>query len=286
MADRRLLVRSVFSLLLLAPLAASAQAAAADSPDIAPVKRALALEVSAAQDTQHPMRYRLQKSSPRFSSTKEIYETKDGGVAHLLETNGRSLSPADEQKEQARLETLLKDPSRQRHRKQSEDQDAARAIKVLGAFPSAFFFKFVGDGVGPSGKLEKFSFWPNPDFNPPDLETQVLTAMAGEIWVDADQEHIVRLEGRLQQDVDFGWGILGRLNKGGSILIQQAEVSSGRWRIVHFQLAMSGRVLFKTRSFDTEEQESQFEPLPVNLSYTQAIQMMRAGSDDAGKASR
>src|ERR1035441_6434685 len=89
MADRRLLVRSVFSLLLLAPLAASAQAAAADSPDIAPVKRALALEVSAAQDTQHPMRYRLQKSSPRFSSTKEIYETKDGGVARLLRSEER-----------------------------------------------------------------------------------------------------------------------------------------------------------------------------------------------------
>lgn len=286
MTLRTLFARSFFSLLLLAPLAASAQAPPGDPPDIARVKRALALEVSAAQDTRHPMRYRLRKSSPRFSSTKEIYETKDGGVARLLETNGRPLSQADEQKEQARLDTLLHDPNRQRHRKQSEDQDATRAIKVLSAFPSAFFFKFIGDDVGPSGKLEKFSFWPNPDFNPPDLETQVLTAMTGEIWVDADQEHIVRLEGRLQQDVDFGWGILGRLNKGGWILIEQAQVVNGRWRIVHFKMVMSGRVLFKTRSFDTEEQESQFEPLPVNLSYTQAIGMMRAGSNDAGRASR
>ncbi len=286
MADRRSLVRSVFSLLLLTPIAAAAQAQAADSPEIATVERALALEVNAAKDTQHPMRYRFQKSSPRFSSTKEIYETKDGGVALLLETNGRPLSPADEQKEQARLQTLLSDPSRQRHRKQSEDQDAARAIKVLSAFPRAFFFKFVGDEVGPSGKLEKFSFWPNPGFNPPDLETQILTAMTGEIWVDAAQEHIVRLEGRLQQDVDFGWGILGRVNKGGWILIEQAQVVNGRWRIVHLKMVMSGRVLFKTRSFDTEEQETQFEPLPVDLSYMQAIQMMRAGPTDSGKASR
>ena len=181
------------------------------------------------------MRYRLRKSSPRFSSTKEIYETKDGGVARLLETNGRPLSQADEQKEQARLDTLLIDPSRQRHRKQSEDQDAHAPSRCFSAFPNAFFFKFVGDDVGPSGKLEKFSFWPNPDFNPPDLETQVLTAMTGEIWVDADQEHVVRLEGHLQQDVDFGWGILGRLNKGGWILIEQARGGDGRWRIVHFQ---------------------------------------------------
>ena len=283
MAARLLIGRSALSLLLLAPLAAPAQAPATDSPDIAPVKHALALELRAAQDTEHPMRYRFRKSSPRLSSTKEILETKDGDVARLVEINGRPLNPEEEQKEQERLEILLADPSRQRHRKQSEDQDAARAIKVLRALPNAFFFKYVGDGVGPSGKLEKFSFWPNPDFNPPDLETQVLTGMSGEIWVDAAQEHIVRLEGSLQQDVDFGWGILGRLNKGGSILLEQAEVGGGRWRIVHLKMVMSGRVLFKTRSFDTEEQETQFEPLPADLSYTQAIQMLRSGTDPHGQ---
>jgi hypothetical protein len=265
---------------------ASPAQAPADPTGIAPVKRALALELSTAQDTEHPMRYRLRKITPRISSTKEIIETKDGAVARLLELNGRPLSQAEEQKEQSRLESLRTDPSRQRHRKQSEDQDAARAIKVLRALPSAFLFRYVGDGVGPSGKLEKFSFWPNPDFSPPDLETQVLTTMVGEIWVDAAQEHIVRLEGRLQKDVDFGWGILGRLNKGGWILLEQAEVSAGRWRIVHLKMVMSGRVLFKTRSFDTEEQESHFEPLPVDLNYTQAIQMLRSETDDTGNSSR
>ncbi len=283
MAARLLIVRSALSLFLLVPLAATAQGPPVDSPDIAPVKRALALELRAAQDTEHPMRYRFWKSSPRLSSTKEILETKDGDVARLLEINDRPLNQAEEQKEQARLESLLVDPSRQRHRKQSEDQDAARAIKVLRALPNAFFFKYVGDGDGPSGKLEKFSFWPNPDFRPPDLETQILTGMSGEIWVDAAQEHVVRLEGRLQQDVDFGWGVLGRLNKGGSILLEQAEVGGGHWRIVHLKMVMTGRVLFKTRSFDTEEQETQFEPLPVALSYTQAIQMLRSGVESRGQ---
>ncbi|HEV7219256.1 MAG TPA: hypothetical protein VGN39_10305 [Terriglobales bacterium] len=279
-------MRRAFSLLLLVPLAAPAQAPSADRSEIALVKRALALELNAAQDIKHPMRYRLRKVTSRISSTKEIIETKDGAVARLLELNGRPLSQAEEQKEQSRLESLLADPSRQRHRKQNEDQDTARAIKVLRALPSAFLFRYVGDGVGPSGTLEKFSFWPNPDFSPPDLETQVLTTMAGEIWVDAAQEHIVRLEGRLQKDVDFGWGILGRLNKGGWIVLEQGEVGAGRWRIVHLKMVMSGRVIFKTRSFDTEEQESQFEPLPVDLNYSQAIQMLGSETGDSGNSSR
>jgi hypothetical protein len=51
-------------------------------------------------------------------------------------------------------------------------------------------------------------------------------------------------------------------------------------------MVMSGRVIFKTRSFDTEEQESQFEPLPVDLNYSQAIQMLGSETGDSGNSSR
>ena len=99
------------------------------------------------------MRYRLRKSSPRLSSTKEIFETKDGAVARLVAINDRPLSPADEQKEQARLDGLLSDPSRQRHRKQSEDEDTARAMKVLRALPNAFIYQVCRrSGTGPTGQ--------------------------------------------------------------------------------------------------------------------------------------
>jgi hypothetical protein len=42
-------------------------------------------------------------------------------------------------------------------------------------------------------------------------------------------------------------------------------------------MVMSGRVLFKNKSFDTVEVESEFAPVPVGLNYRQAIQMLRAG---------
>jgi hypothetical protein len=240
------------------------------------VERAVAAEMRTAQDTSHPMRYRLRKSSPRLTSVKEILETRDGAVARLLSIADRPLSAEDEEKEQARLDGLLSDPSRQRHRKQSQDDDTGRALKVLRALPEAFLYQFAGTGWGPAGKVEKFTFKPNPQFNPPDLETQVLTALTGEIWIDAAQSRVTRLEGHLRQDVDFGWGILGRLNKGGWIVIDQADVGGRQWRIVRFQMVMSGRVLFKNKSFDTVEEQTQFAPLPAALGYRQAIQMLRA----------
>jgi hypothetical protein len=249
------------------------------------VARALANEYAAARDSSHPMRYELLVGSPRLTTAKKICETRDGDVARLVAVNGKPLSAVDEQKEEARLTELLSDPGKQKRRKQGEDDDQARVLKVLRALPTAFVYQDEGPGVGPSGKpgdnkVEKFTFKPNPGFSPPDLETQILTQMTGAIWIDPVNLRVVRLEGHLQHDVDFGWGILGRLNQGGWIVIEQADVGPDmgvdQWRTVHFQMKMSGRVVWKTRVFDTTEDETGYEPVPAGLGYQKAIEMLRA----------
>jgi hypothetical protein len=110
--------------------------------------------------------------------------------------------------------------------------------------------------------------------------------MSGELWIDPAEGRVARLEGHLQQDVDFGWGILGRLNKGGWIVLEQAEVEPGQWRIVHFQMVMTGRLVFRSKSFDTTEDQTNFVPLPVGLTYAQAIQLLRAAPQKPEQARR
>jgi hypothetical protein len=239
------------------------------------VFHALDNEVAAAQDSSHPMQYRLRKSSPRLTTTKQLIETRDGLVALLVAVNDAPPNADDEKKDQDRLNALLSDPSKQEHRKQSENADTARAIKVLRALPKAFLYQDAGPYASPVGPVERYAFTPNPKFNPPDLETQVLTQMAGEVWVDPAHLRVVHLEGHLENDVDFGWGVLGRLYKGGSVAIDQSDVGGGIWRITHFKMTMSGRLLFKTRSFDTTEEQTHFAPVSDSLDYKQAIQMLR-----------
>jgi hypothetical protein len=284
MAGKLKTVRRFLSLFLFAGwtcvplLGQSAQPALTPAEAQALVERALATESRAAQEmgnASHPMRYRLRKSSLNLTSTKEIIETREGYVARLLSINDQPLSPPDEQKEQARLQSLMDDPSLQQHRKRSEDSDAARALKVLRVLPTAFLYEFAGTGTGPAGPVEKFSFKPNPHFEPPDLETGILTAMAGEIWIDPAQERVVRLQGALQQDKDFGWGILGELDKGGTVEIEQADVGDHQWRIVHLKLVMNGRVLFKAKNSNSVQEYTEFAPLPADLSYKKAIEMLR-----------
>ena len=292
MLAKLMAVRNSLPLLLLlrwvvlSPVLCKGQTVPATPPALTPgqgqalVERALATELRTAQDPVHPMRYRLRKSSPRLTSTKEIVETRDGDVARLVSIFDKPLSPADEQKEQARLDALVRDPSRQRHRKQSEEEDTGIVLKLLRMLPGAFLYQYAGAGVGPAGNVEKFTFRPNPNFSPPDFETQALTAMTGELWIDAAEERVARLEGRLQQDTDYAWGILGKLDKGGWIVIEQADVGGGQWRIARFQMVMTLRILFKTRSFDTVEEMTGYAPVPAGIDYKQAIQMLRAGTSN------
>lgn len=238
--------------------------------------RALAGELRSAQSVSHPMRYFLRKVTPRLTTTKEILESKDGDVARLLSIYDRPLTSEQESAEQTRLDGLLADPSRQRHRQHTEEGDLRLVLKLLRMLPGAYRYQYAGPGTGPTGKVEKFTFSPNPNFVPPDLESQALTAMSGAIWIDAAQERVARLEGHLQQDTDYGWGVLGKLDKGGWIVIEQGNMGAEQWRIQRFEMRMSLRILFKTRDIDTVEEMSHYEPVPAGIDYRQAIEMLRS----------
>ncbi|MGD0547783.1 MAG: hypothetical protein ABR991_08125 [Terracidiphilus sp.] len=268
----------ILFLLLSWAAASPAQTTPALSPTQAQalVGRVLATEARAAQDASHPMRYRLRRSSPRITSTKEIIETRDGDVARLIAINDQPLSSVDAQKEEARLNALLMDPSLQRHRKQNEEGDFGIVLKLLRMLPQAFTYECAGTGLGAPGPVEKFRFRPNPGFSPPDWETQALTAMSGELWIDAAQERVTRLEGHLQQDTNYGWGILGKLDKGGWIVLEQADVGGGQWRIARFQMKMDLRILFKAKIYDTVQEMTQYSPVLAGLDYRQAIQLLKA----------
>lgn len=256
-------------------------AQAASAPELSPaqaqtlVNRALAGELKIAQKTGHPMRYVLRKTTPNLTTTKKIVETGDGDVARLVSVNGQPLNEEQEQRELARLDALLGNPDQQEHRKRSEDTDAARVLRILRVLPKAFVYTYVGPGMSAEGPVEKFTFTPNRNFSPSSMEEQVLTVMAGKLWIDPSAERVVLLEGRLQHDVNYALGIIGRLNKGGWVSIEQAPVSGGQWRIVHLQLAMTGRLIFFSKSYDLVQEQSDFKPVPAGITYRDAIAMLR-----------
>ena len=122
------------------------------------------------------------------------------------------------------------------------------------------------------------TFQPNPNFDPEDLEAQVLKGMAGELWIDVAQQRVTRLEGKRIHAVDYGWGILGKLDEGGTLLLEQADIGDHQWRTTHMVLVMNARFLIKSVKLDTTLDLSDFTPVTPGIGYQKAIEILRAAT--------
>jgi len=232
----------------------------------------------------HSFRYRQHKVDPKGSLVKEIVETKDGDVARLMEKDGKPLPPEEEQAEISRLNNLLAHPEIQEHRHKKEQEDSARGDEMVRMLPDAFLFTLDGMVEGPNGPCYRLKFRPNPAFTPPDREGEVYHGMVGELWVGQAQLRLVKIDAHLISDVNFGWGVLGRLYKGGSILVENADVGLHHWETVHMKLRLQGKLLMmKSVDYSTTEDFSDFQVQPQELGYQEAIRLLQKGSAEPGQ---
>lgn len=230
--------------------------------------------------SSHAVRYKLRKQDEKGITTKEIVETKDGDVARLIARGDKPLSAQDNQAELGRLNNLLAHPEIQEHRHKKEQEDSGRADEMIKMLPDAFLYKFIAMTAGPNGPAYRLGFEPNPKFQPPDREGQVYHGMEGELWIDQGQERIVKLDAHLIADVNFGWGILGKLYKGGSLLIEQADVGDNRWEATHMKLNLTGMALMvKPLSFQTTEDSFDFQLIPRQMSYQEAVHLLESDTN-------
>jgi hypothetical protein len=198
-----------------------------------------------------------------------VIETDEGRADRIVAFNDQPLAADQQRKQQQRLVKLLNSSKSAQNELAEQRDETQRRLKMLRSLPDAIVMEF--SGAGPDGRL-RFSFQPNPAFRPRDRETQVYKGMKGSLWIEPKAERIVRVEGELFRDVTFGWGILGRLHKGGRYEVAQTEVRPGVWRITTLNLDLKGRILlFGSLRLLRRESSSAFVPTPPELSYRDAL---------------
>ncbi len=275
---RPLRLLAAAGLLAAAAGAASGQAVAENgNPPIDPQKivRDASWNELHAKSPGRSFSYIQHTVDPKGSTVKQIFETKDGDVARLLSKNGKPLPPEEEQAELDRLNHLLEHPEVQEHRHKKEQEDSARGDEMVRMLPDAFLFTYEGMIEGPNGPCYRLSFKPNPAFTPPDREGEVYHGMVGELWVDQAQLRLAKIDAHLISDVNFGWGVLGKLYKGGSILVENSDVGLNHWETIHMKLRLQGKLLMmKSVDYSTTEDYSDFKVQAQELGYQEAIRLL------------
>lgn len=194
-------------------------------------------------------------------------ETGTGRIHRKLAEDGQPLSAGQQQEETRRLEALLHDPGQQQKLLRDYQGDEDRIAEIVSLMPDGFLYEY--DGV--EGDEIRLKYRPNPNFRPPTYESRVFHGMAGMVWINPREKRLSRLEGQLVSNVDFGYGLLGRLDKGGTFNMERVEVALGNWKTCVLDVHITGHViLLKSIGKDQTERRSEFREVPANLTLEQA----------------
>ena len=110
------------------------------------------------------------------------------------------------------------------------------------------------------------------------MSARVLAAMSGTVTLVENTMRLKTLNGRLMRPVEFGWGLLGHIDAGGTFRIVREEVAPGIWQITQTHVHISGHALFfKTIGDQEDEIDSDWKPVPDSVTLQKAAEMVRDG---------
>jgi hypothetical protein len=230
-------------------------------------------------------RYLERRLGKQGSRTYERIESDAGTLEWLVAKDDRLLNDTDRRTELRWLHRLQENPGIMRKARDDERKEAQRRKKLIQSLPDAFSYEIEAEED--QGRILRLHFRPNPQFRVTSRETQVCRAFEGRFWIDRQTLMFLKAEGKLVRDVNFGWGFLGKLNAGGTLLLEQSEVSPGIWRITRVRANFNGnKLLFKTITIRMDDQASGFETVPESLSLNDATEILASSRIRDGSPAR
>jgi hypothetical protein len=264
-----------FAALALLAGAALTTAAQSSQPEaLQALHTAVAAELQANRTDKSIWMYRDADKSSTKDAVYEAVETRQGTLKRMIELNGKPLTGSAEQAETERIRNYVHDPAQQQRARKNAAHDDAQAAELLQMLPEAFIWTIASQ----DSEFITLSYRPNPNFNPPDMQSRVMGVMTGEMIIARDGNRIRTLRGKLSTDVLIGWGILGKLDKGGTFDVERRMIVPGHWQITETDVHIGGHaLLFKNIGQQEDESKTDWRPSKAET-LEQAAQILNAGN--------
>ncbi len=231
------------------------------------------MDAACANEIRQQSSLTLWESTSERRSGGHVYrdrtiETADGDVDQLVSVDGHAPDGPEKSKNDKVLEGLLHNAKTRADMHTSfvnENKDAATLMRVL---PKMFLLEDKGERDG----MEVIAFRPNPAFQPQTYEQRGIHAMAGTFTIEKSGMRLTGIDAEVSEPVQFGYGLLGTLEQGGTYTLNRVEVGPGVWKTESMKMHLSGRVaLFKNINKQQEESKSGWRALPSGTTIEQAL---------------
>ena len=269
------MIAAAFGITLWVVLAVPAVAASSHESAKPLVQRVVRGELAADAKDHSRWMFRDANNVPGNDTVKLTVQTADGDISRTILIDGHPLSAQQRQDDEAKMHQFVTDPSVRQKQREGQSQDGAKARSLMEMLPHAFVWTVVHQQDAET----TLAFAPDPNFSPPTREARVFAAMKGTMVVNTRQNRIVSLQGVLTADVDFGFGILGKLEKGGTFDVQRSQVGPHVWEITATHVHIQGHMLlFKSINEQQDEETSHYKTSPAGISLASAAKMLNDGA--------
>lgn len=234
------------------------------------VRQAVNAELEANRTDKSTWMYRESDVTNEKNAVYSTIETPQGTLRGLIQLNGHPLSPQAAGNEKSRINNYVHDSSAQAKARRAGAHDDAQAEELLKMLPEAFLWTKAGE----TGDALTLSYRPNPDFDPPDMQSRVMGIMEGEMVISKEGHRIKTLKGKLSDDVRIGWGFLGKLDRGGTFDVERRMVGEHHWQITETHVHIGGRaLLFKNIGQQQDDVKTEWKPSTAQTLQQAAAQL-------------
>jgi hypothetical protein len=202
------------------------------------------------------------KAIPKFSWVEEDRGVKDGVTlvkayqvtmidgspySRPIAVGGKPLSLAEQAREGEKLREEIQrraDETPEARAKRIADYQKGRdrMLKILNEMPQAFDFKQAGQEVVGGHQTYVLEATPRRGYEPKSMETKMLTAMRGKLWIDKDTYQWVKVEAAAFRPLAIGW-FIAEVLPGTKFCLEQQPFVKALWLPERFSAEINAKVL-------------------------------------------
>lgn len=178
--------------------------------------------------------------------TYRVVPTGMGTYKVLLKNGDKPVEPAAYRRELENWAAALQlamnpdDPRTQSITEKFQKKNHDRA-DLVDAARTAFIPKWLQSEPLHGRLCDVLELDPNPAFHPRNLPEEAMTHVMAKVWVDPASNQMARGEAHVIRDIPVGAGILGKVYRGSTFSLEQAEVAPGVWLPTRYEYDYSGR---------------------------------------------
>lgn len=201
--------------------------------------------------------YKERDRSGKQSKTYQVTMIEGTPYQRLIAVNGKPLSGSrnaqEEHKQQQVTQRRRSESSSERQNRITKyEKDRKRDNEMMQQLTKAFDFSLTG-----THKMRGFTVWrlkatPKAGYRPPNMETQVLPGMQGELWIDQNSFQWVKVTARVIHPVSIE-GFLAQVEPGTQFELEKSPVGGGIWQISHFAMKSDAKVLYMFNKSSQED---------------------------------